>query len=244
MHAAGGQERQRHCSDKSKQLHDLPRWENLSGQFLTFSESQAGRSRAAPWRPGIPPQDCEDSEQCPPQSVGGLVRYDCKNDADDDADQRDEISYAEGHFIPPFPKSEPYRNRARESKCLEVSLAGLVLRKHHRAVRLVCQLPLGLRSFVRVFWSWTPAGDLPDAVADRCEVSNANPGKSFEQIGGRELGDDFMVLHGRQVADIRGCEGGRFVASRRSFVSFFVEPWPTSGDRWLAGEGRAHDRRP
>jgi hypothetical protein len=42
LHAAGGHKRQSHCGDKSKRLHDLPRWENLSGHFLTLSESQAG----------------------------------------------------------------------------------------------------------------------------------------------------------------------------------------------------------
>jgi hypothetical protein len=45
-------------------------------------------------------KDCENSKQGPPQSIGGLVRHDCENDADHDADQRDEISYAEGHFDP------------------------------------------------------------------------------------------------------------------------------------------------
>jgi len=125
----------------------------------------------------------------------------------------------------PLPKSEPYRNEGRESKCLEASLVGSVLRKHHRAVRLVCQLPLGLRSFVGVLRSWTLASDLPGAVADCCQVSSANPGKSFEQIGGSELGGNFMVLHGRQLAAMRGCKGGRFAATRRYFVSLFVEPW-------------------
>jgi len=128
-------------------------------------------------------------------------------------------------FHSPFPKSEPYRNEGRESKCLEASLVGSVLRKHHRAVRLVCQLPLGLRSFVGVLRSWTLASDLPGAVADCCQVSSANPGKSFEQIGGSELGGNFMVLHGRQLAAMRGCKGGRFAATRRYFVSLFVEPW-------------------
>ena len=111
----------------------------------------------------------------------------CKNDADDDADQRDEISYAERHSFPLSQTVNRIEIGEGRSKCLEVSLAGLVLRKHHRALRLVCQLPLGLRSFVRVFRSWTPAGYLPDAVADRCEISNANPGKSFEQIGGASM---------------------------------------------------------
>jgi hypothetical protein len=72
-----------------------------------------------------------------------------------------------------------------------VSLAGSALWKHRRAVRLVCQLPLGLRSFVSVLRSWAPASDLPDAIADCCQVSNANPGKSFEQSGGSELGGNF-----------------------------------------------------
>ena len=117
---------------------------------------------------------------------------------------------------------------------MEVSLVGSVLRKHHRAVRLVCQLPLGLRSFVGVLRSWTLASDLPGAVADCCQVSNANPGKSFEQIGGSELGGNFMVLHGRQLAAMRGCKGGRFAATRRYFVSLFVEPRRTSGDQRLA----------
>jgi hypothetical protein len=35
-----------------------------------------------------------------------LVRHDCENDADQDADQRDEISYAEGHFGPPFQRTD------------------------------------------------------------------------------------------------------------------------------------------
>ena len=109
-----------------------------------------------------------------------------------------------------------------------------MLRKHHRAVRLVCQLPLGLRSFVGVLRSWTLASDLPGAVADCCQVSSANPGKSFEQIGGSELGGNFMVLHGRQLAAMRGCKGGRFAATRRYFVSLFVEPWRASGDQRLA----------
>jgi hypothetical protein len=34
-----------------------------------------------------------------------------------------------------------------------------------------------------------------------------------------------MVLHGRQLAAMRGCKGGRFAATRRYFVSLFVEPW-------------------
>ncbi len=41
LHAAGGHERQSHSGDNNKRLHDLPRWENLSGHFLTLSESGA-----------------------------------------------------------------------------------------------------------------------------------------------------------------------------------------------------------
>jgi hypothetical protein len=237
VYAASSHDRQSHRGDNSKRLHDLPRWENPSGHFLTLSESQAGLNRlsqAAPWRPGIPPQDREDREQCPPQRVGSLMRDNCKNDADQDADQRDEISYAKGHFSPPFLKSAPYRNGGWESKCLDVSLAGSVLRKHDRAISLVCPLPLELRSFMRVLRCWTPASDLPDAVADCCHVGEAHPGKSFEQSGRSELGGDFLVLHGSQLADTRGCNGGRFETLQRYFVSLFVEPWRTSGDQRLA----------
>ena len=151
------------------------------------------------------------------------MRRDCEDDADHDADQRDEISYAEGHFIPPSQKvnriemREGSRNvwkRAWWDRCYGniIALLGWCV-------------PLGLRSFVGVLRSWTLASDLPGAVADCCQVSSANPGKSFEQIGGSELGGNFMVLHGRQLAAMRGCKGGRFAATRRYFVSLFVEPW-------------------
>lgn len=40
VHAAGAHDRQSHSGDNNKRLHDLPRWENLSGHFLTLSESQ------------------------------------------------------------------------------------------------------------------------------------------------------------------------------------------------------------
>jgi hypothetical protein len=33
---------------------------------------------------------------------------------------------------------------------------------------------------------------------------------------------------------MRGCKGGRFAATRRYFVSLFVEPWRASGDQRLA----------
>jgi hypothetical protein len=95
LHAAGAHERQRHSGDKSKRLHDLPRGENLSGYFLTLSKSQSGLDRpleATPWSAGIPPQDCKDREQCPPQSVGCLVGDYREDDADHDADQRHEAA--------------------------------------------------------------------------------------------------------------------------------------------------------
>jgi len=41
LHAAGGHERQSHSGDSNKRLHDLPRWENLSGHFLRLSESHS-----------------------------------------------------------------------------------------------------------------------------------------------------------------------------------------------------------
>jgi len=103
LHAAGGHQRQSHSGDKSKRLHDLPRWENLTGHFLTLGESLGGNRLlgATPWSSGIPPQDRKDREQCPPKSVGGLVRHDCKDDADHDADQRHDVSYAKSHFQSP-----------------------------------------------------------------------------------------------------------------------------------------------
>jgi hypothetical protein len=47
---------------------------------------------ATPWSAGIPPQDCKDREQCPPQSVGCLVGDYREDDADHDADQRHEAA--------------------------------------------------------------------------------------------------------------------------------------------------------
>jgi len=57
LHAAGGHERQSHSGDSNKRLHDLPRWENLSGHFLRLSESHSfcgGEKEEAPLgaRPG------------------------------------------------------------------------------------------------------------------------------------------------------------------------------------------------
>ena len=52
LHAAGGHERQSHGGDSNKRLHDLPRWENLSGHFLRLSESHSfrGDQEEAPLR--------------------------------------------------------------------------------------------------------------------------------------------------------------------------------------------------
>ena len=52
LHAAGGDERQSHSGDYNERLHDLPRWENLSGHFLTLSESGALSLRSDPSRRG------------------------------------------------------------------------------------------------------------------------------------------------------------------------------------------------
>jgi hypothetical protein len=104
LYAAGGHKRQSHSGDKSKRLHDLPRWENLSGHCLTLSESQAGLQRplgTTPRRAGVPPQDREDREQCPPKSIGRLVCDDREDDADHDADQRHEVSDAKSHLQSP-----------------------------------------------------------------------------------------------------------------------------------------------
>ena len=53
LHAAGGHERQSHSGDNNKRLHDLPRWENLSGHFLTLSESGAFSLRSLALRSGV-----------------------------------------------------------------------------------------------------------------------------------------------------------------------------------------------
>jgi hypothetical protein len=53
----------------------------------------------APWCACPPPQDGEDSQERPPKCVGRLVCDDRKDDADDDANQRHEVAYANGHIV-------------------------------------------------------------------------------------------------------------------------------------------------
>src|SRR5262245_5267942 len=47
-----------------------------------------------------PPQNSKDSQKCPPQRICGLVGNNCEYDADDDTNQRHEVSYTQGHCAP------------------------------------------------------------------------------------------------------------------------------------------------
>jgi len=86
---------------------------------LSFNSKSAALGRplsSAPWRPGIPPQHSEDGEQCPPQSVGSLVRYDSEDDADHDTDKRHKISYPKRHLLLPGEVKSQYDRRWDSSR--------------------------------------------------------------------------------------------------------------------------------
>lgn len=70
----------------------------------------------APRRPSVPPQHSEDGEQCPPKSVGSLVRYDSEDNADHDTYQRCEISYPKGHLLLPGEVRSQYDRRCDSSR--------------------------------------------------------------------------------------------------------------------------------
>jgi hypothetical protein len=53
----------------------------------------------SPGRPCSPPQNGEDREKRPPQGVGRLVCDDRENDADNNANQRHEIAYANRYVV-------------------------------------------------------------------------------------------------------------------------------------------------
>ena len=53
---------------------------------------------AAPRCTRPPPQDSKYCQKRPPEGVRGLIRHDCENDADDDANQCDKVAHAYSHF--------------------------------------------------------------------------------------------------------------------------------------------------
>src|SRR6476660_3846288 len=97
-----------HCrtgkeSDQSKQRHKEcePHGSDVSTNVrCRFSAGQLLGS--TPRSACVPPQDRKYSEQCPPQSVGGLMGHNREDDADHDADQRHDVSDAKRHFLSPF----------------------------------------------------------------------------------------------------------------------------------------------